>query len=253
MSQVCMLRFLSRLLIAFFCVSTGSAATLNWSSVTWTAGSLSNGYNIDSSNPGNDITITFSGSTGGLGTTSPSIAGNLGGTGASSLQATPVLSSHSQNLTVTIAFNYSQGVYVQNLNILSIDSSLSGVKDQITSIQGKTATGQTVNAVAVVGSSNNSVTGNSSTGWTVTGTGSAGTGSTGNVSVSFGNFRVTQISFNFSNAGTLNTSQLFGLANISYSLTPEVRPGIAASLLCGLALIVRVLARWRLKASRGPP
>ncbi len=247
-----MIRLFSSFLIVLFCrVSVGCAVTLDWSTVTWTAGSLSNSYDVDPSNPGNDITITVSGNTSSLGGTSPSIAGNLGGTGRASLQLAPTFTLASQSITVSIAFNYTQGVYVQNLNILSVDSNL--FKDKITNIQGITATGQTVNGVAVVGSSRNSVTGNSSTGWTVTGTGNAGTGATGNVSVSFGNFRVTQISFTYSNAGTLSLAQKIGLDNISWSLTPEVRPGIAASILCGLALIARIRVRRRLKASRAPP
>jgi hypothetical protein len=247
-----MIRFFCSVLIALFCgVSAASAVTLNWSTVTWTAGSLSNSYDVDPSNPGNDITITVSGNTSSLGGTSPSIGANLGGTGRASWQLAPTFTLASQTLTVTIAFNYAQGVYVQNLNILSVDSSL--FIDKVTTIQGRTATGQTVNAVAVVGSSRNSVTGNSSSGWTVTGTGNAGNGATGNVSVSFGNFRVTQISFTFANSGTLSLGQKIGLDNISWSLTPEVRPGIAASILCGLALIAKLSVRRRLKASRTPP
>jgi hypothetical protein len=246
------LRLFSSVLIALFCgVSAASAVTLSWSTVTWTAGSLSNSYDVDPSNPGNDITITVSGNTGNLGGTSPSIGSNLGGTGRASWQLAPTFTLASQTLTVTIAFNYTQGVYVQNLNILSVDSQL--FSDKITNIQGKTATGQTVNAVAVVGSSKNSVTGSSSTGWTVTGTGNAGTAATGNVSVSFGNFRVTQISFTLANSGTLSVAQKIGLDDISWSLTPEVRPGIAASILCGLALIARIRARRKLNASRAPP
>ena len=68
--------------MALFCgVSVGSAVTLDWSAVTWTAGSLSNSYDIDPSNPGNDITIAMSGNTGNFNSGSPSIGTGLGGYG----------------------------------------------------------------------------------------------------------------------------------------------------------------------------
>src|SRR5437660_115651 len=43
-----------------------NAVTLDWSAVAWTAGSLSNSYNIDPLSPGNDVTVTVSGDTGQL-------------------------------------------------------------------------------------------------------------------------------------------------------------------------------------------
>src|SRR6266566_2680084 len=107
-----MIRLFSSFLIVLFCrVSVGCAVTLDWSTVTWTAGSLSNSYDVDPSNPGNDISITVSGNTSSLGGTSPSIAGNLGGTGRASLQLAPTFTLASQSITVSIAFNYTQGVY----------------------------------------------------------------------------------------------------------------------------------------------
>jgi hypothetical protein len=245
-----MIRLFSSLCMALFCsVSVGSAVTLDWSAVTWTAGSLSNSYDIDPSNPGSDIMIAMSGNTGNFNSGSPSIGTGLGGTGKSSLQLAPTFTSTSQSITVTISFNYTQGVYLQNLNILSVDSGtivLAGYTDKITNIVGVTATGQSVNAAAVAGGSSVTVSGNSTSGWTASGNGTvAGTSANGNVSVSFGNFRVKQVSFTLSNSGNLSislASQLIGLDNISYSLTPEVQPGIIGAVLCGLALVGEL---WR--------
>jgi hypothetical protein len=58
-------RLSSGVLIALFGgASVGSAMTLDWSTVTWPAGSTSQSCGIDSTNPGNDITISMTSSTG---------------------------------------------------------------------------------------------------------------------------------------------------------------------------------------------
>lgn len=42
----------------FLTVLAARAVVLNWSNVTWPAGSTSQSYDIDPTNPGNDITIS---------------------------------------------------------------------------------------------------------------------------------------------------------------------------------------------------
>jgi hypothetical protein len=54
--------FVSLFFGSFYGVSFLSAATLDWSTVTWPAGSTSQSYEVDSSNPGNDITISMTSS-----------------------------------------------------------------------------------------------------------------------------------------------------------------------------------------------
>src|SRR6266851_4854403 len=43
--------------------ATAKAVTLNWDGATWTPGSLSNSYDVDAANPGNDLTLTIAGNT----------------------------------------------------------------------------------------------------------------------------------------------------------------------------------------------
>jgi hypothetical protein len=256
-----MMKLLSSLVIVVFCGIAGApAVTLDWSTVTWTAGSLSNSYDVDPSNPGNDITIAMSGNTSQFNSGSPSIGTGLGGTGKSSLQLAPTFANTSQSITVTISFNYTQGVYLQNLNILSVDSGnniLTGYTDKITNIVGVTATGQSVNAAAVAGGSSVTVSGNATSGWTATGNSTVpGSSANGNVSVSFGNFRVKQVSFTFSNSGfgLLGLeSQLVGLDNINYALTPEVQPGIIGAVLCGFVLVGELWRDRRKRRESGAP
>jgi hypothetical protein len=240
------------------------ANVLDWSTVTWPPGSLSNTY-PDPSSPGSSVSITMSGNTSTFNGGSPSIVNdNLGGTGKPSLQLNTSNLFPSSFVTVTINFNaYPNGVYVQNLNILDVDFSpgiiglVAGWQDQIRNISALTVTGQTVNPVAVAGGSAVTITGNQITGWTATGSARAGTGSSaGNVSLDFGNYRVTRITFSFGSgpgAPLLLASQVIGLDNITFLLTPEKFPGAVAMMLCGLVLVVRTLfplIRLRLNLSK---
>jgi hypothetical protein len=229
----------------FLTVLGAPAAVLDWSAgaVTWTAGSLSNTYsNVGGS--GVNVTVAFSGNTGTLQSGSPNTTdAQIGGTGKRSLQA-DVLFPSSSTAGITVTITFSKAVYVQNLNILDVDASLTpgGWQDKISQIKGTTTVGQ-VNPVAVVGGGSAvSVTG---TGAAITALGQSSTTntSTSNVSVSFGNFQVTQISFLYSpgpNQPTSPQAQRIGLDNITFSLTPEVGPSLAATALCGLVMLARL-------------
>jgi hypothetical protein len=233
--------------------SVASAVVLDWNTVTWPPGSLSNAYHVDPNTPGNNISITMTGDTSSFSGGSPSIVNNnLGGTGKPALQLQTGGLLPGQSIVVTINFNYAQGVYVQNLNILDVDfspgivGSVGGWQDQIKNISAVTATNQTVNPVAVAGGSAVTVTGNQTSGWTATGNATAGSGSSaGNVSLDFGNFQITSITFTFANgpgAPILLTNQIIGLDNITFLLTPERFTGVSAMILCGLAVILCIFS-----------
>jgi hypothetical protein len=239
----------------FFCiVGSGLAVVLDWASVTWQPGTLSQSYNIDPNNPGTDIMISMTGTTSAFNSGSPSIGTGLGGTGRSSLQLSTAGLLPAQSIVVTINFNYTNGIYVQNLNILNVDYNpgvvgvVAGWQDQIRNITAKTETGQTVNPVAIAGNSAVTIAGNSTTGFTATGGATAsGNSPNGNVSLDFGNYKVTQIQFTFGagpNAPILLTNQLIGLDNITYSLTPEVHPALLSSILCGFVLVCTLRRRF---------
>jgi hypothetical protein len=220
--------------------------------VTWPAGSTSQSYNIDPTNPGNDITISMTSSSGNqFASGYPAIATGFGGsTTTPDLRERIQLTSASQFVTTTITFNYTQGVYVQNLNLLDIDTSAgpTGWTDQIRNIKGTTASGQTVNPVAVVGASLVTVTGNATTGWTATGNGTANGGAGGNLSISFGNYRITKITWDYGSGSTqFGNTQSTLLANITYSLTPEIHPALAGTILCGILLISNLWQECPLK------
>jgi hypothetical protein len=242
------MRLLSRTVFALFlAVLSAPAAVLDWSTVGWPGSPppLSNTYtNVNSS--GVNVTVAFSGNTGALQSGNPNTtSAQIGGTGKPSLQW-DVLYPNSATAGITVTITFSKPVYVQNLNILDVDATLSagGWQDKISAIQGLTAGGQTINAVSVVGGGSAvSVTGNSSTGWTAVGLQNTANSSTSNVSVGFGNSQVTQISFLYSPGPSQPSSpqaQRIGFDNITFSLTPEVAPSLAAITLCGLVVLVRI-------------
>ena len=180
-----------------------------------------------------------------------------GGTGKPSLQA-DVLFPSSATAGITVTITFSRPVYVQNLNILDVDATLSngGWQDQISAINGVAAGGQTVNPVAVVpGGTAVKVTGGPSN-FTAIGQSNTDNSSTSNVSVSFGNIQVTQISFLYSpgqNQPTNPQAQRIGLDNITFSLTPEVGPSLAAMTLCGLVMVARMRQEQRSKKRSKAP
>jgi hypothetical protein len=232
--------------VLFYSVATAPGAVLDWSTVGWPGPGvpLTNTYtNVGSS--GVNVTVAFSGNTGTLQSGNPNTtSATIGGTGKASLQADVLFPSKSTaGITVTITF--SKPVYVQNLNILDVDATFStgGWQDQISAIKGVTAGSQTVNPVAVVGGGSAvSVTGGPSN-FTAIGLSNTIDSSTSNVSVSFGNIQVTQISFLYSpgpNQPSSPQAQRIGLDNITFSLTPEVGPSIAAMTLCGLVILTRM-------------
>jgi hypothetical protein len=201
---------------------------------------------------GVNVTVAFSGNTGTLQSGNPNTtSAQIGGTGKPSLQW-DVLYPTSATAGITVTITFSKPVYVQNLNILDVDATLSagGWQDKISQITGLTSSGR-INAVSVVGGGSAvSVTGSQAAGWTAVGLQNTADSSTSNVSVSFGNSQVTQISFLYSPGPSQPSSpqaQRIGFDNITFSLTPEVAPSLAAITLCGLVVLVRMRQEQRKK------
>ena len=237
---------LAALLAVLLCPFQAKAATLDWNNVDWTAGSLSQSFEIDSGNPGNDITITITGNTSRFNTNYPDDNTNLTGGLGSSEQSLQLYMNKFANdtefVTVTITFNYAAGVDHVNFSIFDIDNGT--FVDQIRNIKG-IGFGVT-NAVWLTGSSGNTVTSNNTLNASVTGTSSSNdTNSTGNAFFNFGNSKITTVSFDYGSApgsGTPSTVQWVGFHDFRYRSVPEVNPALAALMVCGLAIGVRA---WR--------
>jgi hypothetical protein len=229
------------------------AVLLDWDTLTWTAGSLSQSYDIDATNPGNDVTITITGNTSRLGDSTPKLVTSVTG-GLSpvekSLQFYLDLSSRTEAITVTITFNYTTGVDSLNFKLFDIDKNLdpgnSVFQDQIRSIKGRMNTGPWVGA-AVTGSASNTVANSGTTNATVTGTGlNAENAGTGNATVNFGTNIVNSISFVYGSSSSNSTTdpsiEWITLHDISYRKVPEVG---SAAVIGGGCVLFLVLALFR--------
>ena len=239
----------------------GHAIVLDWSSVTWTPGSLSNSYDIDSASPGNDITITIGGSTGELttdpvsGLMSPDIStAHEGGQTPvrPSLNLAMDLGKQDRVITVTITFSneYALGIEGLSFTIFGIDRPSAAANDyidQLRSIQGTSITGTSMApTISGVGSSV-SLTG-SGLSQVLTATNAVAragaTSSSGNATLSFGpGVRSVSFSFGDDNPAFNNPiPQDISLGSINFSPVPEVNPALGAAVICALAVTVR---RWK--------
>jgi hypothetical protein len=254
------LRFKTLAFLCAICAFTGSAsaALVDWSTLTWPAGSLSNSYDVDPASAGNDVTVTVSGDTGQLQSEppqTPAITTNLqGGLGAPASTLTLLLdvSNQSQGVTITVNFSslYAAGVANVRLQLFDVDfasspgNSGANFQDQIRSISALSIDGTTLIAPTITISPNNSLSGSglsqvvdgiASTNDTGAGSGAA------NVTIDFGSAAIQSFTFTYGSGSGTNsdpTLQHIGIYNIEYDVVPE--PGVL-----GACLIIVGLAVWR--------
>jgi len=243
-------RAIVALALSCFCANA-QAIVLDWNTVSWTSGSLSNSYDIDANNPGNDITITFSGNTadlrtdGGTGLQSPDISQTLHGGQipvAPSLYWETILATSNNSITITISFSptYVNGAENVSFTLFDIDRKAPPKQDQISSIFGLATDGITQiaptitnlgSAVSLTGIGLNQVL----TGMAAapsTGAGSAD----GNATISFNSPGIQSISFTFGNPDFAQSpnSQFVSLFNISY--VPEAETVWVTIVICATAI-----------------
>lgn len=213
--------------LLFFFALEARAALLDWDSLAWTPGSLTQSFDIDASNPGDDVMITITGDTGqfttGYPTTAQSLTGGLS-PAEYSLHLDLDFSRNTQAITVNVVFLYAQGVQNATTSLFNIDSSGTTYIDQIRTIQATDLQGNAV-AATLTGSANNRVTG-SDLNQVVTGTSStAATSGDGNASIDFGANTVTDFQFAFGSdsAARRNPSaQQISFHDISFTPVPEM-------------------------------
>jgi len=242
---------------------SSKAVGLSWSAagVDWTPGNLTQSFDVDSLNAGNDVTVTISGNTffhTATGTNGyvnnyvddlPAIMTDLGAVreqnngnpGDNTTQALQLFidswNTLSESITVTMAFNYAGGVTVPTFNIYDIDfAGEGGFQDEIRAIYGITTTGGTV--FATINS-----TGTNAGFVTVTGTSIYGEFGTADNANSTGLFsfapdtRFTSISFVYGSGPNTPTSdpgaQWVALSDINWNPVPEVGTALGCLAVCG--------------------
>ncbi|HVF70527.1 MAG TPA: hypothetical protein VM940_02865 [Chthoniobacterales bacterium] len=259
------------LLIALstFVLAKAEAITLDWDGVTWTAGSLSNAFDIDPSKAGNDITVTVSGNTAQLqpelvapNPMTPAITTDFQGglaTAPNTLCLAVNFTNQSQYITVTIDFSalYTAGVQNVSFTLFDIDyvnsSSSNSYQDQLRSIMATSIDGTTLVAPTITTSVANTVSGSGLT-QVVNGASSANdldpASGNGNVTISFGTAAIRSLTFTYG-SGTSPladpTYQHVGIHDISFTPVPEINPAWSAvgSCLVAAALILRHSAKFR--------
>lgn len=231
------------------------AITLDWGAVTWPQRSLTNSYDIDPNNPGNDITVVISGDTADFTGKNPQLDSAVtGGTNSPSLDLTTTFSAPKQSFTVTVTFNYAAGVSNVNFLLFDVDAQLTSnppAVDLVTNIVATAVSGGVVGPSTMTGSIDNLVGGTGTNQYAIGVANSSQTGPDGNVAINFGNTSISSFSFTYMNANTNSSgiSQHFAMYDINYSpKVPEV--GVAfAPLALGL-LAFAVLFGRRVKVGR---
>ncbi|MCC7519402.1 MAG: hypothetical protein IT578_09485 [Verrucomicrobiae bacterium] len=240
-----------------FVVQPSRGLVMDWSSVSWTPGSLTNSYDIDSNNPGNDITIAFSGNTWALtnywGENSPFITTtNQGGyQNDSALMFAMDYTAKYQGITVTVTFNYSNGVYLDSFQLFDIDrgASVGGGRyywtDWIRNIWGTTTNGTIVAAtltnlgtyVQRIGTGTNA---------SLIGTGTANnTSDQGNATIVFNQVGIQSFQYTYttySNSQSNPSEQHVQLYDFNYRPVPEI--GVAWAPL-GVLAVGLAVHQWR--------
>lgn len=253
------LRRLPLTFLGLVCFSALSqAVTLDWDATAWTPGSLTNSYDVDSSVPGNDLTITFGGTTAELANDSvnnlptPNINANLEG-GLSpvqnSLNIAIDLGKKDRFVTVTITFSasYTQGVENVSFTLFGIDQATGGSNiyiDEISSITGLSIDGVTQIAPTITGIGSAVTLSGTGLNQVLTGTANvpdtgAGSGA-GNATISFNATGIRSITFTFGAGGNSAVNPIFqdiSLHDLTFSPVPEVNPTVAAACICLFALV----------------
>jgi hypothetical protein len=245
------------LLVAAAIVPQAHAVTLDWSTETWTPGSLSNSYHVDPGTVGNDLTVTVSGDTSTLqpglvspNPQTPAITQAFQGGFAqpvSSLELAVVFANNTQQITVTIDFaaHYALGVNNVSFTLFDIDTLIgsgSNFQDKISGIQatstdGITQIAPTISAVGPFATL-------AGTGFNQTLVGNAfssdlGNGSgNGNATISFGGQAIRSLTFTYSSGPDpqgASTYQHIGLYNLAFTPVPEMNPAWLGTSACCFA------------------
>jgi hypothetical protein len=247
----------SLFLFCAMCAMSGSASAvlIDWSTLNWPAGSLSNSYDVDPANPGNDFTATVSGNTTQLvqslvapNPQTPAVTRAFDGglaTSPHTLELALNLTSNAQSVTFTLDFSalYAAGVANVSLTLFDIDmSSASGntYQDVISAIHA-TSTGGTQIAPTITNGPNVSRTG-TGLNQVLTGTVStvdlgAGSGAA-NATIAFNATDIASITFTYGSSSMFAdpTYQHVGIFNIDYAPVPEPSALVACLLVIGLAV-----------------
>lgn len=254
--------YASLLALPLLAPSSSRATLLDWNSVTWTPGSLTKSFDIDPAHAGNDITVSFSLSSGAaFQSNNPSIGNTFTGgpnTANKALNMNIDLANATAFVRVKVDFLYAGGVNNAKFSLFDIDRSAgagTAWQDQARYFSGQSMSNNTIMPTGVTGSSGNAVTyapGN--TGYTATGISNivnSGAGSqNANVNITYGQSYIKSMYFDYGSGSGVKANpdaQGIGLGGISFTpaATPEINPSAGAVLGCFAGLLLYGLRRRR--------
>jgi hypothetical protein len=222
-------------------LSTAPAITLDWgTNADWDdAGPLSDSFDIDAGNAGDDVSITISGSTAFLVETVNDTNDFQGGGGSTNTSLNLVANYNgntNQSITVTINFNYTEDVTGVSFSIYDVDLTIGRWIDRISNFQAyNNGVLQTTIFPTLTGSTFNTINNAGTTDVEAIGTGTAvNSQGTGNVLVDFGDAVFDEIRFTWTNEDSGLLRQGIGLHDITYTPAPEPSTVLTGGLLVGL-------------------
>jgi hypothetical protein len=237
-------------------VSSRAAVVLDWNSATWTAGSLSNSYDLNADTV-TDITLTVTKRGNGnnvyaidptTGAQTPVINQSItGGLSQNSLMIAGNLHTLT-DLTVQLSFTAGNQLGT-NVSFTIFDIDVTTNSDIISEIYGLAPDGITHIAATITNVGPTITQTGSGLTSVLTGTGAAANNSSdGNVTISFGSAVLTDVFFVFSNNAGAPFYQDIGMSNINFTPVPEINPAIASVGSCLVAAGMLMLVHRRRKA-----
>lgn len=249
-SRLSQLSLLMLALALWLLPAQAQAVVLDWDSVNYSSGSFSQSFDIDSNNPGNDITITISGDTSYFAQNINDNSNLTGGLSPAqqSLFMNMNYSSESQSILVTVTFHYAYGVEDVSFSIFDIDEDNSndsnvGYTDKI-ALLGKNLSGTIVAPTTITDSSDNEQVGTGTNRYVRGNDSASDSSSSGTASYTFsGTNAIKEFSFTYGNdANAPNNpgNQWISLHDITFKpKVPEWHPGLIASFACLMLVGVR--------------
>jgi hypothetical protein len=237
------------------------ALVLDWDTAGWTAGSLSNSYDLNG-DAVNDVTVTATSQNPGVwtndptsGTMTPAVNQTMTG-GLSPVENSLILAANlhtNSNVTLQLSFTGGPGGLpgANNVSFTIFDIDITTNSDIINSIYGVAPDGTHVaptitnigSAVTLTGTGLSQIlTGNAA---------SPNNSSNGNATISFGSTLIYDVFFTFGNTAGAPRYQDIAVGDVTFTPVPEINPAISASLSCLLAvgLTVWMQRRARLRQS----
>lgn len=238
-------------------IAPARAVVLDWDTVTWNPGSLSNSYDLNGDSI-NDVTVTLTSQNPGVwttdpatGTQTPTVNQSITG-GISPAENSLILAANlhtNSKVTLQLSFTGAQPG-AANVSFTIFDIDITTNSDIINNIYGVAYDGTHVAATITNVGPNVTLTG---TGLTQVLTGNAATAnnlSSSNATISFGSTIITDVFFTFGNNAGAPFYQDIAIGDVSFTPVPEINPAISASVSCLLAIGLTVFVQRRARVRR---